>query len=480
MGFIDAGADGLPGLTFYTPKKSAVGGGQKHRESIRNEAYSVASSAKEDKSNPKIKSLAATIKQKKREALSRDKSLVFGNPKVPTPHESLARLLIAANLALKTVIAPAIAAHHCDLSQSESLALATPQSGGGGNKVTVESILDSGATDPMFDRVTAKQAKVPVDKAQSDNFSVAHGPDFETDGKITQPVHFELQSTDNEDMVLSIGKAHVADLGGSRGEAFAKNLVDIVRTLCFGMKLDVLLRLNEHGNWGGCIMDPRTGMMSRILLNKDMLPCLELKDAAKFPYASAPDSLKKLTEQYAHADRIRSARLGGRSFNTNVRSTLEIANEPAEPPTSEDIREWRASEGPLNEHKLNTLFNEWLDNEWEAEHQANKLSERSRMPAPRTIKTRMVYDSDSAHDLLHRSATETRKALNHPEVKFDPRDGSGKLKSGDELVDKDLEFGVCNVCKELRAVAPTRHAKGFLQYACQPCFGHSALASRRE
>ena len=63
------------------------------------------------------------------------------------------------------------------------------------------------------------------------------------------------------------------------------------------------------------------------------------------------------------------------------------------------------------------------------------------MPAPRTIKTRMVYDSDSAHDLLHRSATETRKALNHPEVKFDPRDGSGKLKSGDELVDKDLEFG---------------------------------------
>ena len=105
-----------------------------------------------------------------------------------------------------------------------------------------------------FDRVTAKQAKVPVDKAQSDNFSVAHGPDFETDGKITQPVHFELQSTDNEDMVLSIGKAHVADLGGSRGEAFAKNLVDIVRTLCFGMKLDVLLRLNEHENWGGCIM----------------------------------------------------------------------------------------------------------------------------------------------------------------------------------------------------------------------------------
>ena len=64
--------------------------------------------------------------------------------------------------------------------------------------------------------------------------------------------------------------------------------------------------------------------------------------------------------------------------------------------------------------------NEWLDNEWEAEHQANKLSERSRMPAPRTIKTRMVYDSDSAHDLLHRSATETRKALNHPEVKFTP------------------------------------------------------------
>ena len=117
------------------------------------------------------------------------------------------------------------------------------------------------------------------------------------------------------------------------------------------------------------------------------------------------------------------------------------------------------------------------DDKWDAEINVNKLSERSHKPASRTIKSRIEYTAGSAHALLHRDAAATRKALNHPDVRFDTGDG---IKPGTEVADSDLEYGECNVCKALPAVAPTRHAKGFLQFACRDCHGHSALASKRE
>ena len=73
---------------------------------------------------------------------------------------------------------------------------------------------------------------------------------------------------------------------------------------------------------------------------------------------------------------------------------------------------------------------------------------------------------------------ETRKALNHPSIRFD--DGTGVIKAGSELKTSDLEFGVCNVCKQVRAVAPTRHSKGFLHFACTDCHGRSYPAARSE
>ena len=59
-----------------------------------------------------------------------------------------------------------------------------------------------------------------------------------------------------------------------------------------GMKLDVLFRLNAHGNWGGCIIDKKTGMMAAIPLDQDLLPVLDLIGAEKMPYPSVPDSLE--------------------------------------------------------------------------------------------------------------------------------------------------------------------------------------------
>ena len=66
------------------------------------------------------------------------------------------------------------------------------------------------------------------------------------------------------------------------------------------------------------------------------------------------------------------------------------------------------------------------------------------------MKTSHVYTLQAMHNTLHRSAEETAKAFNHPEVKW--KTASGEVKRGDELTAKDLQIGSCNVCKQVRAV----------------------------
>ena len=79
-----------------------------------------------------------------------------------------------------------------------------------------------------------------------------------------------------------------------------------------------------------------------------------------------------------------------------------------------------------------------------------------------------MHTPASAHGLLHRSATETRRALAAQEgVVFET--DSGEKRSGQELEDQDLEFGKCNVCKQLRAVAPTRNRTGVTALTCGEC-----------
>ena len=75
-----------------------------------------------------------------------------------------------------------------------------------------------------------------------------------------------------------------------------------------GMELDVLLKLNKHGSWAGCLIDVRTGMQAALPLNQDMLPCLPLKNGEKFQWHSKPDSLADLVERYGNAGVAREKR----------------------------------------------------------------------------------------------------------------------------------------------------------------------------
>jgi len=326
----------------------------------------------------------------------------------------------------------------------------------------------------MLDRTTCKQAGIDINPAGKAPFSVAIGPDpFTTDGTAVQHAPFNTLSTDGEDMTFNVGGAHVADMGGSAGSAQSKNLLDVVKTLVFGMKLDVVFRLNKYGNWAGVIIDRVSGRQARLPLDQDMLPCLELKGADKLPFPSVPDSLTEVAECLAQADKVRNQRLRGRQFNTVTRH-----QEP-----SETASEEATDERPLNVSDVEELFNQFLDDKWEEDpsHSANKLTEKSRKPAPRTTKLRHTYTKESMHNVLHRDARSTAKAFKHPEVKFDPEDGSGKIKTGDQLTADDLlQFGQCDVCNVLRPVAPHKHAKGYQQFACRTCQGNSALASGRE
>ena len=87
-----------------------------------------------------------------------------------------------------------------------------------------------------------------------------------------------------------------------------------------------------------------------------------------------------------------------------------------------------------------------------------------------------MHTPESAHGLLHRSAEETRRAFNAQEGVVFSTD-SGETKSGPELENKDLEFGKCNVCKQLRAVAPTRNKTGVTALACGECATKGATFS---
>ena len=327
----------------------------------------------------------------------------------------------------------------------------------------------------MIDRITAKQAGIPVDESGASKFGVASGPDFQTDGLASQPVPFQTADTDGDPMNLWVSGGHVADLGGKKhGVKGAKNLLDVVKTLCFGMKFDVCLRLNKHGNWAGCIIDRKAGRMARLPLDADMLPCLELVKGDKFPFPSVCDSLTEIAEMYLAADKVRQERLSGRQFNMVVAQPSSLPGGVSQAPDGK---------------ALEAMFNKWLDDRWENEQEnsaaANKLTERAQTPAPRTVSAKTIYNARNLHDALHRDAKSTVKVFSHPEVKFDPEDGSGKLKAGNELTAEDLKFDNCSVCKQVRAHAPTRHAKGFLQFTCPgcqstECQGDSVLASKRE
>ena len=116
VGYIDVGTGNLPGLVFYTPTKAWM----KHsdwkgrRAELRDCALATVDKYKDDKSEvEKIKALAKVFQLKKREALSRDANLTFQGPTGNgiVPNETVARLLLAANKAIKDVLAPACRGH---------------------------------------------------------------------------------------------------------------------------------------------------------------------------------------------------------------------------------------------------------------------------------------------------------------------------------------------------------------------------------
>ena len=457
VGFIDADETGLPGITFFTPAKKAVGGGETERRALREEAYSVVAKHKENKEDPRIDQLAKLVKAKKKEAAKRDESLVFNTSKALTPNTSVARLLLAATRAMKEVLGPAIDAHHCYQSRAGSSPAGPQNRGGEGQGVTIETLVDSGATHPLLDTLTCEEAGVQINTQDSSSFAVASGPDFVTAGTTKEPIPFETESTDHEPMVLNVHQGHVADLGGKKGgKAKAKNLLDVVQTLVMGMGLMVVFGKNATGNWGGALIDVEKGMQAPLPLNDDLLPVLKLKNGRKYKFNSVPDSLDQLAQTFGKAAEARRKRLAGRGFHE-----ARHVPPPPEPQEATNTSE-------------QALYDDWMEKEWEANEAANKLSQRK--SAPRTTKTSHVYTAQSAHNLLHRNATETRKALNHPEVKF-YSNSTESVKRGDELEDSDLQVGKCSLCSQFRAVAPTQHGQGHVHWTCESCHG-TAFPSR--
>ena len=214
-----------------------------------------------------------------------------------------------------------------------------------------------------------------------------------------------------------------AEMGGADGRTQAKNLIDVVRTLVMGMELDVLLKLNKNGTWAGSLIDPKSGMLAPLPLNQDMLPCLPLTDGEKFQWQSKPDSLDDLVERYKRASKSRSKRLGrkvhyqaypfeAQNFSSSGKSGDEESSEDDALRTEEEL-------------------NAFLQEQWANENRSHSALAGSRKRPARVLKEKIVHTSSRAHDLLHRPATETRRALAAQEgVVFET--DSGEKKSGPE------------------------------------------------
>ena len=117
----------------------------------------------------------------------------------------------------------------------------------------------------------------------------------------------------------------------------------------------------------------------------------------------------------------------------------------------------------VHESEHEDLHGEWLDSTWAGQAATNKIAALSGKPRTHQV----THSSEFAHNLLHRSDEANLKALKQKEVRFE--DVGGKLKSGEDLTVQDLACGPCSTCKQVRAVAPIRHAKG--HFACRDCQG---------
>jgi len=442
-GHIDMGSDNMPGLTLYTPSAKATGIEEKSdRQALKDKAKELVSKRKEDKSQSgKIEKLANLIRDEKKAALARDSKLVFVDPKKPVPNESIARLLLHTIGALRETVLPSMRSSNNNRPSTRG-----GDSSSSGERKAVKTILDSGSTDPMVDRLEVKDNNLEINTKEVNEFSVASGAPFKTDGMTVEMCEWKTTSTDGEPMTFG-AQAHVCDMGGSKGRDKSKNLLDIVRTLCMGMKLDLVMRVNKHGMWAGCIIDRRTGMMARVPLDRDLLPCIDRVGGEKFPHPSCPDSLEELCAVYMMAAKTRRARLGrGQARTHNVQPGSDAADEVSDEDSDD--------------------YGEWMDEQWE--EVLNKRALKNARSRSRTTGKKLVYDAESAHGILHRPAADTRKALNLEGVRFNAGDGS-VTKTGIEITEKDLAFGPCHVCKKTRACAPVRHAKGVTNYACADC-----------
>ena len=454
VGVIDVGRDSTPGLTFFVPAKKSYGGDEGSRNALRERAFQCARVKSEDKDDSRIASLAHELKRLKREAMSRDDSLTFG-AKPPVPNAAVARMVLAALTAMREVLVPAMRAHKARTRSSQPRERRGGESGSESDSEPVEIVCDTGTNGNLFDRLALKDAGVELDTSEKHAFQVASGPDFTTDGKTKTPFKVVLDTTDSVDMNLNL-KGHQADLGGSKGRSEAKCLLDVVKTIVMDLGLTFTLRKNKDGNFGGCIIDEDKGIMSPVPLNQDMLPVLQQK-GSKPAYPSRPDSIGKLADVYRAAAEAHAKSFKPRSFHTP-----SSGSDAADAQMSYDAHD-TDGRAHVHESEHEDLHGEWLDSMWAARAAANKIAALSGKPRTHQV----TYNSEFAHNLLHRSDEANLKALKQKEVRFE--DVDGKIKSGEDLTVQDLACGPCSICKQVRAVAPIRHAKG--HFACRDCHG---------
>ena len=396
---------------------------------LHSDEQSIKSGGKGKFSDDSIKHLANQVKAEKSASPDTHKPGVV-------PNKVFALLLMAAKTTFITTYAGKVRSISC-LSDRKPR-----QDRRSSPKSFIPSILDTGTNVNLFDIDFVRQQGIEVDPVKCLKVESAEGESFSTSGETRSPVELHFKGINGRmGHLKTIGQA--APTGG-------KNLINAVTHLCRQIGFSMIVKFGPQGE-NQCQMIDSDGYQYGLPLNDQQLPCLDVP-GHKFEVPANPDSLEALSKYFAGLAK-KQARRASNSADANTSDVQTVLN-----------------------NSLHSTYSSG-DNTSDSDSENSSVLETALMARKRQKRNRLhkvVHSLKSQHEVLHRSAKQTRQTLGDALIQ-DPSINDGKVTEIKDVKEELLAYPNCDVCKQVRASAPvarqTNSSSGETGFVCVHCKG---------
>ena len=352
------------------------------------------------------------------------------------PNKVFALLLMAAKTTFITTYAGKVRSVSC-LSDRKPR-----HDGRRSPKRFIPSIMDTGTNVTLFDIDFVRQQGIEVDPVKCLKVESAEGESFSTSGETKSPVELNFKGVNGRmGHLKTIGQA--APTGG-------KNLVNAVTLMCRQIGFSMVIKFGPKGE-NLCQMIDSDGHQYGLPLNEQQLPCLD-EPGHKFDVPSNPETLDALSKYFAGLAK-KQARRASNSADANTSDVQTVLNS-----------------------SLHSTYSSG-DNTSDSDSENSSVLETALMAHKRQKRNRLhkaVHSLKSQHEVLHRSAKQTRKTLGDAFIQ-DPSINDGKVTEIKDVREELLAYPNCDVCKQVRASAPVARqansASDETGFVCVHCKG---------